>query len=350
MAAPVTEIIDADGHIRETDEDLVTYLDPKYDRGSIRNHYFFPSLDGWQRSAVSHNALGERIERRPAGTPRPADAAGWVTFIDQTKISEAVLYPTPALSIGFTKDPGWATDLARAYNDFVYDRFLKASPRLKAVALLPVQDPAAAASELRRAVDELGMVGGLLPAVGLRRPYGDVAFDPLYAAAQALDVPLAVHGASQQGLGFDFFENFTQGSLLSDPVALMIQFTSMIGDRVFERFPRVKVAYLEAGCGWVPYLIERIDQRTDRAGRHLASEQVRDHPIYFHVELEEGAPVPVAIDAVGEDRLIYASDYPHESPEAVSHGLASFLTRDDIRDRVKQKIFCDNIKALYGFG
>jgi predicted TIM-barrel fold metal-dependent hydrolase len=347
MAAFVTEIIDADGHIRETDEDLLSYLDPKYDRGSIRNHYFFPSLDGWQRSAVSHNALGERVERRPAGTPRPADAAGWLAFLDNTHISATVLYPTPALSFGFTKDPGWAADLARAYNDFVFDRFLKVSPRLKAVALLPVQDPPEAARELRRAVDELGMVGGLLPAVGLRRPYGDAAFDPLYAEAHALDVPLAVHGASQQGLGFDFFENFTQGSLLSDPLSLIIQFTSMVGDRVFERFPRLKVAYLEAGCGWVPYLIERIDQRTARAGRHLASEQVRDHAIYFHAELEEGSPLPLTIDFVGEDRLIYASDYPHEPPDAVNHALESFVLRDDIGDAVKRKILCDNVKAMY---
>ena len=116
--------------------------------------------------------------------------------MDAAGISESVLYPTLGLAFAYARDPDWATDLARAYNDYVYDHFLTRNARLKAVALLPVQAPRAAAAELRRAIHELGMVGGLLPTPGLNVGYGDPCFDPLYEAAQALGTMLGVHGAA----------------------------------------------------------------------------------------------------------------------------------------------------------
>jgi len=202
--------------------------------------------------------------------------------MDDTGISAAVLYPTLGLAFGYARDPTWAADLARASNDYVHDHFLRRNARLKAVALLPVQDPSVAAAELRRAIHELGMVGGLLPTPGLTVGYGDPCFDPLYEAAQALGTMLAVHGAARQhGIGGNLDHVGADGSqafVLAHSFGQMSQFTHMIFGRVFERFPRLKVAFLEAGCGWVPYLIERIDRRTERSGRRLATEQVRDHP------------------------------------------------------------------------
>lgn len=336
MVQAVPEIIDGDGHIYERDDAIQPYLDSEYQYEGLRNFYFFPTLDGWMRSA----------QGGPSGRTQPyPDAADWVKFMDDAGISQAVLYPTAGLGYGFIKDKTWATVLARGYNNFMYDRFLKQSPRLKAVALIPVQDPPAAAAELRRAVEELGMVGAVLPAVGLRRPYGDAAFDGLYETAQALDTMLAMHGAPQQGLGFDFFEEFLPGQILEHPFSQMIQFTNMVFERVFARFPRLKVAFLEAGCGWAPYLIERIDDRTGG----LASEQVRNHPIYFNAELDEDI-LRYAVAAIGDDRFIYASDYPHEGIDAgrARRTLQSFLAREDLSQTTKQKVLCDNIKALYG--
>src|SRR5439155_21577070 len=79
---------------------------------------------------------------------------------------QAVLFPTLGLFMSFLKDRSWAVQLCRAYNSFIHEEFVKVSPRLKAVALLPVQDPQAAAQELRRAVRVLGAVGALLAADG----------------------------------------------------------------------------------------------------------------------------------------------------------------------------------------
>jgi predicted TIM-barrel fold metal-dependent hydrolase len=160
----VTKIIDGDGHLYERDEDIIPYLQGKYPEETLRTYYLFPTLDGWRRGLPPR---GHRY-----------DAAGWSQFMDDTGISEAVLYPTLGLAFAYARDPDWATDLARAYNDYVHDHFLTRNTRLKAVALLPVQAPRAAAAELRRAIHELGMVGGLLPTPGLNVGYGDPRLRP----------------------------------------------------------------------------------------------------------------------------------------------------------------------------
>ena len=97
----------------------------------------------------------------------------------------------------------------------------------------------------------------------------------------------------------------------------------------------------------VLYPIERIDRRTERSGRHLATEQVRDHPVYFHAELAERRVLPLALDVGGEDRLLYASDFPHEPDDEIMEVLEAFLAREDVSQSAKQKILCGNIEALY---
>ena len=330
------DVIDSDGHIFERDEALYPYLDQKkYPIEGLRRYYLFRELDGLRRGTW----------RQMGGAD---DVPGWHKFMNETGISKAVLFPTMGLAFAWDRDFAWCADLARAYNNFMYDEYLEKSPRLKAVALLPVQDPAEAARELHRTVTELGMVGGVLPTPGLNRPYGDSAFDVLYKEAQSLDVALGVHGASLRGLGFDSFESYKALHILGHPFGQMIQFTSMVTEGVFERFPRLRVVFLEAGGGWVPYLMERIDNGADRRGIPSASEQVRNHPIYFHAELEEREGLVTALSVVGDDRFCYASDYPHEPQEEIKEGLESFLAREDVSLSSKQKILSTNVKEAFG--
>lgn len=342
MTTQAARIIDGDGHIIELDEDILPYLDSKYHFEGIRSFPFYPTLDGWMRTAL----VAQRGGPRPGSNLHP-DSSAWLKFLDEHGISETVIYPTGGLGFGLLKDPVWAADLAHAYNGFLYDRFLKVSPRLKAVALIPVQNPAAAAKELNHAVNDLGFVGGFLPATGLRLPYGDSSFYPIFEEAQRLNTMLAVHGGPQQGLGFDSFQSFLPGMALEHPISQMIQFTSMISERIFEKFPRLKVAFLEAGCGWAPYLVERLDRIMGKGvGKGAASDQVRNHPVYFHAELDEEA-IPHAISAIGDDHFIYASDWPHESDEEIAEVLAFFQAREDLSPGSKRKILFDNIEALY---
>jgi predicted TIM-barrel fold metal-dependent hydrolase len=203
------------------------------------------------------------------------------------------------------------------------------------------------AQQLRRATTELGMVGGVLPVPGLARPYGDSAFDVLYEEAQSLGTMLAVHGASYRDIGIDFPQSSHGGvgrrgfgyAHPAQPLTQMVQFINMVCEEVFERFPRLKVAFLEAGCGWVPYWVERIDRR---AGRPFAADQVRNHPVYFQAELEEPESLRHFVSLFGEDRLIYASDYPHLHATDPDADLLP-----DLPVTLAQKIRSDNARAFY---
>src|SRR4029453_2240260 len=130
--------------------------------------------------------------------------------------------------------------------------------RLKGMALIPLQSIPDAVKELKRAVNELGFVGAVLPAVGLRQPLGDERYFPVYETAQKLGALLAVHAAPTQGIGVDSFDRLIEVRTLSHGFGQMIQMTGMIYGGVFDRFPKLRVAFAEAGCGWVPSLMVRM--------------------------------------------------------------------------------------------
>src|SRR3990172_11612230 len=205
-------IIDADGHVLEKDSELHEFLEGRY-RGMPRfeTYGYFPSLDGWHR--------GSSVPGKDPETP----ASRWIEFLDELGVQLSVLYPTAGLALGLIQDQDWACAVARAYNSWIAERYTRMSPRLKAVALLPVQMPDEVAKELKRA-KELGLVAGLLPAATvLHKGYGHRDFDPIYRAAETLDMPLTVHGAPSRGLGFDFFNKFLHVHTLEHPFAILIQ-------------------------------------------------------------------------------------------------------------------------------
>ena len=116
----------------------------------------FPELDHLHFRYLKQN-------RRDTGNPTPDD---WLQFLDKTGISWTVLYPTAGLAVGRIVAEEWAIVACKAYNTWLYERYLNHNPRLKGVGLIPLQNVDAAIAELRRAVKELGMVGGLLPSNG----------------------------------------------------------------------------------------------------------------------------------------------------------------------------------------
>src|SRR5207237_4126401 len=117
------------------------------------------------------------------------------------------------------------------------DRYINFDRRLGAVAVLPLQDAEEAAKELRRAVKELKMAGGVLAPAGFSKPLGDAYFDPLYREAEKLGCPLAIHGAPSRGLGFDFFQSLIEARTLSHPFLQMFQLSSRGVKAVMSRLP-----------------------------------------------------------------------------------------------------------------
>ena len=341
-------VIDSDGHVVESDQEIFEYLPPPYKgEEQLFAYPFFPTLDGWHRSARRvTDKSGIRIEK-PTGE-------SWLAYLNEANIAATVLFPTAGLAFGLIADPLWAAALARGYNDWVYDKFVRAAPeRIKLMALIPVQDPPEAARELRRAAQELGAVGAILPAVGPQKAYGAREFWPIYEAAEECNIMLAVHGAPSYNLGLERLQRLIEVRTLTHPFSQMIQLTSMVFEGVFDAFPQLRVAYCEAGCGWVPFMCERLDleygNRRAQAPelQQRPSEHLRSGRIFFHCELDEGE-LACAIRALGRDDVFFsASDYPHENKEEYPEKIETFLARTDLSESAKRRVLWDNPLRMY---
>jgi predicted TIM-barrel fold metal-dependent hydrolase len=158
-----TRIIDADGHVRETDEQIMEYMSAGY-RSRRDAMLYFPLVPhhGWHRSIPANDFRYQDF--------RVPDWREWAGKLDEGNIELTVLYPTRFMHIGQIGNPRYAVELCRAYNDFLHEQFLTRDHRFRGMALLPLQDVPSAVKELRRAVKNHGMVGGILPAEGLPFP------------------------------------------------------------------------------------------------------------------------------------------------------------------------------------
>ena len=152
--------------------------------------------------------------------------------------------------------------------------------RLKGAAMLPVQSMPHALDEARRCVEELGFVSLTVPCcVGLRNPDAIRRTIPLYALAEELDVPIGFHAGGPRFAHDRFVDNYVQLHAIEFPFDIMFCVTNVLCGGVLERFKTLRVAMLEAGAGWAPFLIHRLDEHYEkRAGRdarhHDAAERV----------------------------------------------------------------------------
>ncbi len=336
-------IVDADGHIIENIGELRTYLDPPFDkRGGPLTH-----SEPWDRDLLG------TLPRASRGYNRQPLARDWIALMDKNGIGRSFLYPTALGNVSRIPEKDYAVALCKAYNNYAYERYARVSGRLNPVGVIPSQDPNRAVVELRRVVGELGYNACVIRTTGLRFPLGHSFYDPIYRAAEELECVIAVHATNGgEELASGSFETFTEVHTVSFPVGIMRQFTSMIYQGVPERFPNLRLAFLEIGCTWLPYWLDRMDENWEKRGsietpnlKRLPSECVRKSLIYFSFEAGE-ALLPETINYLGEDHFVYASDFPHwdhEFPENI-HRIQE---RNDLTESVKKKLLCDNARSLY---
>src|SRR5256885_13741719 len=149
-----SRIIDGDGHILEDNAAIIAHMESPYRDIAARKGVAFPPLD--------HLHSGRAVETPPQRDQRPAvGPKGWLEFLDDVGIEWTVLYPTTALSYGKIVSLDYAVSVSKAYNDWLYETYVKFNLLFKGMAILPMQDPQEAAKELRRAVTELGMLGAM---------------------------------------------------------------------------------------------------------------------------------------------------------------------------------------------
>ena len=373
MAKQGFKVLDSDMHIIEPADLWQRYMDPELrDRGprgrtDIVADLYMRDPDGrpWGRTPTPDDD-----RRQWAGKTNVHDRKRFLYFeergwtgeaqleaMDAEGIDVAVIYPSRglyALTIP-DMDPPLAAAVARAYNDWLYDFCQPDRSRLLGAGMLSPFDVEDAVSEVRRCAKDLGFRAAFLrPNQVHHRNWHDRYYDPLWSTLEELELPLGFHEGVLSALptvGEQFGENRMLAHVFSHPGEMMLATASFCGGGTLQRHPNLKVAFLEGNCSWLPFLLWRLDEHWEREGEVYAPELTMAPSEYFKrqcfasVEPDE-EPAKYAIDYMGNDRLVFSTDFPHgdsKYPESVDRFLELPITDED-----KRKILWDNCAGYYG--
>jgi len=299
-----------------------------------------------------------------------AEASGWdaasqVRAMDVEGLDLAVMFPSRGLFVlGLDSsdhigsdglEPGFASAIARGYNDWLADFVAEAPDRMFGAAMVAPHDVEGAVLEARRCVEELGFKAVFLaPGCVNRRPWHHPAYDPLWAEIERLDVPLSFHGGGQTLLTPDFslqvFDELMLWHTFNQPLAIQFVTVSLCGGGVLERFPNLRVALLEGNCSWAPWLLDRLDEHHEWTGWYEATDlkmkpsQYSLRQCFLGVEAEE-ATATQYVDWFGDDNLVFSTDYPHGDSQ-FPHAVDTF-DKLAFSDETKVKICGENWERLY---
>jgi predicted TIM-barrel fold metal-dependent hydrolase len=367
--------VDADGHILEPATLWEEYLEEKYRDRAMRIEI---DADGLEYLAINGapsqrtvkgvlglmGAMGE-VDARPSPERRymdnvpygAGDAKERVELLDQEHLARAVLYPTIGLLWECECTDAEITDAyMRAYNRWIAEFCRASNGRLVPVAQLSLLDAERAARELERAVADGCRGAFVAPFTHTRVPHGHPDHDVLYATAERLDVPIAIHPTYEpyefmptRFRGFKRAGEWYYNVLVRQGVQQA--FLTFFAFGTLERFPRLRLGVLESGAGWIGAYLDRMDAVYETgAGRALPlSMRPSDYfrrQCFISADPDETA-APHIIESVGADRFVWATDYPHpDHPGTWVDALTSFVA--PLSPATRSRVLGENAAAFYG--
>jgi predicted TIM-barrel fold metal-dependent hydrolase len=375
------KVMDSDLHTMEPDGLWEQYLEEPFKKFAPRFERRKDQAPNQPSLLVGQLAIGE-FGKRPAARAAGLDlharavarhphnavamASGYapethVMAMDIEGIDVGILYGTRGRQVQMHDDldPEVAAALARAHNNWTRDYCAFDPRRLRFAAQLPFHDPKLAAREARRAVGELGavaVIGNPNPING--RHIHDLDFEVLWDTIEELGVPVGFHPTGQSSLRDDIARRVLDhpngrliGSAARNPVELMLAFGSLAAGGVLERHPRLRCAFLEGTCGWLPWWLWRLDEAHEKFGPGSEVQLSRKPSEYFHRQCfvatdADEVVLKQVIEAIGDDAIVVSTDYPHSDglfPDAIKE----FVALPGVSDESKRKILWDNCARLY---
>jgi uncharacterized protein len=299
---------------------------------------------------------GESDARR-----RPANPELRLADMDRDGVEAQVIFgPVTSLHI---EDRALAEACFRAYNDWKAEFCSIAPDRLIGVAMLPPQDPQAATREVYRIAERGVLKQANLQIANLKPRLHDPQWEPLWDAFEATGLIMSWHVFVFFPLPGEAPEVGKAASVFSTTKLFVSQFLDPFVDLfswgILERHPKLRVVMAESGAGWLPWVVEELDHRHWRLWeakefwKDKGMEQYRTKPSELfkrqvYVTFQEDYPAMKLLEFFGDDKLLWASDYPHpdsiwpKSHETVAKQMAH-LTAEQ-----RYKITRRNAAALYG--
>lgn len=371
-------VIDADGHV---EENPVTFSDKYFDPAfrAERPQVVKGAEDGLAYWMIDEQLFPRRVGRgcNNLGTPvsyqgnpvrhalRKPDTIGSMelthlserlAIMDEENIALQVLYPTLFLAYPLSCNPVYVTAMCDAYNRWLGD-ILSGHARLKWVGVVNLDDISAAVRQVKEA-KKLGAVGMMILGTAGDRLLDDASLLPFYEAVAEADLPLAVHVGWACPSINNLYTHIYPSGVIAFSMPVLMGLVSMMSGGIFDRFPKLRVVYLEAGCLWVHFILERLHHRYRHSGKNLAQvvsrtapiqksepmEYVKKGNIYFSAEVEDML-LPQVLDLVGDGQILFGSDMPHGDRERFAEKM--LRDRTDIGDTAKSKILESNPTTFY---
>lgn len=286
------------------------------------------------------------------------DAVERLAVMDAEGIDIAVLYCGLGQCLGGIEDPALAVASHQVWNDWIAQWVTTSPDRLVGSAVIPAQDPAAAAREVRRAA-AMGLRAGVIrpnPVLGL--PLWHHAFDAMYDALEETGLPLALHGAGlfdMEGASKRLMDLMAPGThhaliLFFDQYMTL---ANLVYGGVLERHPALSVAVLECGGGWIAHWMDRFDEFLEAYEWALPAKLSLTPGEYFRrqcvISFDPGERTMAAMgDLAGSGNLVWASDFPHS--DAKYPGVVDELMEraGALRGDAQPDLLGRNAARLYG--
>lgn len=381
------QIIDADSHVLEPPYMWEKYLEPEFKQYAptwVKPHNFagtesqsiveeewkngFPSLidmriDGQKvfnkiSEELWDKATDKMLDDYNESAVSKFDPSSQVKAMKKMGVDMTFVYPTAALWVLAidTMEPKVAEALTRAYNNWLRDFCSYDSQMLNGVGAISLHNPEGMVPELHR-IAEFGWKGVYLrpnPVKG--RVLSDPVYEPFWSECERLGIAVSIHEGSHCRLpsaGADRFDSRFALHACSHPLEQMMAMLALIEGGVLERHPNLRVAFLEAGCGWLPYWLWRLDELEYKNLAWEVKDNVKMKPSeYFRrqcfISIEPDEPyIPELIKYIGEDNILFGSDYPHidHHPDVVEDIIK---LQEVIPKKTLQKILWDNPRRFYG--
>lgn len=324
----------------------------------IHTHFIPPQVIADARQGRALNNI--KLERRgdaewfihPQGYRYPLAAEFWdmeakLRQMDRLGLSMSVLSISPTLFF-YWAEAGPTREFCQMANEAAAKLVAQSGGRLRAMATVPLQDPNAAANELRRAVTQLGLRGVEIGTVMERVPLDDPRFDPFFSAAEELGAPVVLHpyyvGPKPQ-LG-----DFYMTNLIGNPLDTTIAAARLILSGCLDRHPKLNVVLVHAG-GFMPYQIGRLDH--GYCVRSETSAVIRQPPstylsrFYFDTITHADLPLKFLVDLVGPEHVVIGTDLPFDMADTE---FSARLASAGLEGAAASAIESRNVVRLFGLG
>jgi uncharacterized protein len=370
-------VIDADGHVEENlDTFSDKYLDPAF--RALRPRV--TGVDGMAYWVIDEQLYPRRVgpgcnnlgtptnvngqiashssgKKESIGNMELDDIPARLKLMDEEDIAIQVIYTTLFLAYPLTKNVALARALTSSYNRWMGQR-LTGQTRIRWSAVANLDDVAGAVKQVREA-KQLGAVSVMVLGTAGDDMLDHPRLDPFYAALCEENLALGVHVGWSCPSVNNLYSHIYPSGVIAFHVPLLMAFTALVSGGVLDRFPTLKIVFLEAGCQWVPFILERLHHRFKNQGSTLRQflpqtapiqklpvmDYIKRGNIYFSTEVEDEI-LPHVLNLVGESQVIFGSDMPHGDRDRCA--AAILQKRTDISESAKASILDTNPARLYG--